>query len=142
LPGSYDYMPGDTRQSVLDKMQQAMTTELAAVWEGRTDDLPLETPEQLLVLASIVDKETGVASERSQVAAVFVNRLREGMRLQPAPPSSYGLTQGETKLARGTRRSEIEAQTPYNPYQIGGLPPTPIANPRVDALRAVANPDT
>lgn len=141
LPGSYDYMPGDTRQSVLDKMQQAMTTELAAVWEGRTDDLPLETPEQLLVLASIVEKETGVASERSQVAAVFVNRLREGMRLQSDPTIIYGITKGQTKLDRGIRRSEIEAQTPYNTYQIDGLPPTPIANPGVAALEAVAHPD-
>lgn len=142
LPGSYDYLPGDTRQSVLDKMQAAMTTQLAAVWEGRVDDLPLETPEQLLVLASIVEKETGVASERPQVAAVFVNRLREGMRLQSDPTIIYGITKGQTTLGRGLRRSEIDAQTPYNTYQVDGLPPTPIANPGIDALKAVANPDT
>jgi len=142
LPGSYDYMPGDTRQSVLDNMQQAMTTQLAAVWEGRVEDLPVETPEQLLVLASIVEKETGVASERPQVAAVFVNRLRDGMRLQSDPTIIYGITKGQTKLDRGLRRSEIEARTPYNTYQIDGLPPTPIANPGIESLRAVANPDT
>ncbi|MDB5615574.1 MAG: mltG [Devosia sp.] len=142
LPGSYDYVPGDTRQSVLDKMQSAMTTELAAVWEGRAADLPIDTPEQLLVLASIVEKETGVASERPEVAAVFVNRLREGMRLQSDPTIIYGITKGQSTLGRGLRRSEIDAQTPYNTYQIDGLPPTPIANPGIDALKAVANPDT
>ncbi|UJW85727.1 endolytic transglycosylase MltG [Devosia sp. SL43] len=141
LPGSYDYTPGDTRQSVLDKMQTAMTTELAAVWAARDTTLPLETPEQLLVLASIVEKETGVASERPQVAAVFVNRLRDGMRLQSDPTIIYGITKGQSTLGRGLRRSEIEAQTPYNTYQIDGLPPTPIANPGIDALKAVANPD-
>ena len=142
LPGSYDYVPGDTRQSVLDKMQAAMTAELAAVWEARQPELPIETPEQLLVLASIVEKETGVATERPQVAAVFVNRLREGMRLQSDPTIIYGITKGQSTLGRGLRRSEIEAKTPYNTYQIDGLPPTPIANPGIDALKAVANPDT
>jgi UPF0755 protein len=142
LPGSYDYTPGDTRQVVLDKMQAAMTAELASVWESRVADLPIETPEQLLVLASIVEKETGLASERPQVAAVFVNRLREGMRLQSDPTIIYGITKGQSTLGRGLRRSEIEAQTPYNTYQIDGLPPTPIANPGVESLRAVANPDT
>ena len=118
-----------------------MSAQLAAVWETRQPDLPIETPEQLLVLASIVEKETGVASERPQVAAVFVNRLRQGMRLQSDPTIIYGITKGQSTLGRGLRRSEIEARTPYNTYQIDGLPPTPIANPGIDALRAVANPD-
>lgn len=142
LPGSYDYVPGDTRQSVLDKMQAAMETALAEIWESREPDLPIETPEQLLTLASIVEKETGVATERPQVAAVFVNRLREGMRLQSDPTIIYGITKGQAPLDRGLRRSEIETRTDYNTYQIDGLPPTPIANPGVEALRAVANPDT
>lgn len=142
LPGSYDYVPGDTRQSVLDKMQAAMESELAEIWEAREADLPIETPEQLLTLASIVEKETGVATERPQVAAVFVNRLREGMRLQSDPTIIYGITKGQAPLDRGLRRSEIEAKTDYNTYQIDGLPPTPIANPGVEALKAVANPDT
>jgi UPF0755 protein len=119
-----------------------MTTQLAEVWESREPDLPIETPEELLTLASIVEKETGVASERPQVAAVFVNRLREGMRLQSDPTIIYGITRGQSQLGRGLRRSEIEQETPYNTYQIDGLPPTPIANPGVEALRAVANPDT
>jgi len=141
LPGSYDFVPGATRQSVLETMQAAMATELAAVWEARDPDLPIDSPEELLVLASIVEKETGIGSERPQVAAVFVNRLREGMRLQSDPTIIYGITKGQAPLGRGLRRSEIEAKTPYNTYQIDGLPPTPIANPGVDALKAVANPD-
>ncbi len=142
LPGSYDYMPGDTRQSVLDKMQLAMTQALAEVWETRQPDLPLASPAELLILASIVEKETGVASERPQIAAVFVNRLRVPMRLQSDPTIIYGITLGQTTLDRGIRRSEIEQRTAYNTYQIDGLPPTPIANPGIDALRAVANPDS
>lgn len=142
LPGSYDYVPGATRQSVIDEMQAAMTAKLAEVWAARQADLPIETPEQLLILASIVERETGVASERPQVAAVFVNRLREGMRLQSDPTIIYGITQGQAPLGRGLRRSEIEAKTDYNTYQIDGLPPTPIANPGLDALEAVANPDS
>ncbi len=142
LPGSYDYLPGDTRQSVLDKMQAAMTEALAEVWETRQPDLPLASPAELLILASIVEKETGIASERPQIAAVFVNRLNEGMRLQSDPTIIYGITLGQSTLDRGIRRSEIEAETPYNTYQIDGLPPTPIANPGIEALRAVANPDS
>src|SRR5690606_31179670 len=114
LPGSYDYMPGDTRQSVLDKMQQAMTTQLAAVWEGRVEDLPVEPPEQLLVLDSTVEQAAAVASERPQYAAAFLNPLRDGMRLPSDPTIIYGLTKGLTKPDRGPRRSEIEARTPYN----------------------------
>lgn len=142
LPGSYDYMPGDTRQSVLDKMQLAMTQALAEVWETRQPDLPLASPAELLILASIVEKETGVASERPQIAAVFVNRLRVPMRLQSDPTIIYGITLGQSTLDRGIRRSEIEERTAYNTYQIDGLPPTPIANPGIEALRAVANPDS
>ncbi|HTM78325.1 MAG TPA: endolytic transglycosylase MltG [Devosia sp.] len=142
LPNTYNFNPGDSRQSVLDTMQTAMTEELASVWETRRADLPIQTPEQLLVLASIVEKETGVATERPQVAAVFVNRLEKGMRLQSDPTIIYGITKGQAALGRGLKRSEIEAKTPYNTYQIDGLPPTPIANPGIDALKAVANPDS
>jgi len=94
----------------------------------------------MVILASIVEKETGLASERDRVAAVFINRLKRGMRLQSDPTIIYGITKGESVLGRGLRRSEIEEQTPYNTYQIDGLPPTPIANPGVESLRAVANP--
>ncbi len=142
LPGSYDYRPGDTRQSVLDNMQLAMSQALAEVWETRQPDLPLQSPAEMLILASIVEKETGVAEERPQIAAVFVNRLRTGMRLQSDPTIIYGITLGQSTLDRGIRRSEIDEKTPYNTYQIDGLPPTPIANPGIEALRAVANPDS
>mgnify|MGYP001486934170 CR=1 FL=1 len=141
LPGSYDYRPGDTRQSVIERMQAAMTQALAEVWESRQPDLPLQSAAELLILASIVERETGVPEERPQIAAVFVNRLREGMRLQSDPTIIYGITKGQTTLEGGLRRSQIEEVTPYNTYQIDGLPPTPIANPGIESLRAVANPD-
>jgi len=140
LPGSYDYDRGDTRQSVVDKMQAALTTSLADVWAKRDPDLPITTPEQLVTLASVIEKETGVATEREEVAAVFVNRLKNKMRLQSDPTIIYGITKGQSVLGRGLKKSEIEAKTPYNTYQIDGLPPTPIANPGIESLRAAANP--
>lgn len=140
LPGTYDYDRGDTRQSVIDKMQEALKASLAEVWANRDPDLPVTTPEELVVLASVIEKETGVASERDQVAAVFVNRLKKGMRLQSDPTIIYGITKGQSILGRGLKRSEIEEKTPYNTYQIDGLPPTPIANPGIESLRAAANP--
>jgi len=140
LPNTYNYERGATRQSVVDQMQAAMTEQLAEIWASRAPDLPIETPEEMVILASIVEKETGLASERDRVAAVFINRLKRGMRLQSDPTIIYGITKGESVLGRGLRRSEIEEQTPYNTYQIDGLPPTPIANPGVESLRAVANP--
>ncbi len=141
LPGAYAYRRGDTRESVIARMAEAMDEALIEVWESRAEDLPLETPEELLILASIVEKETGLASERPQVAGVFINRLRIGMRLQSDPTIIYGITQGQSTLGRGLRRSEIDQVTPYNTYQIDGLPPGPIANPGIESLRAVANPD-
>jgi UPF0755 protein len=141
LPGAYSYRRGDTRESVVNRMAEAMDNALAEVWAGRVENLPLETPEQLLILASIVEKETGLASERPQVAGVFVNRLDIGMRLQSDPTIIYGITLGQSTLGRGLRRSEINQVTPYNTYQIDGLPPGPIANPGIESLRAVANPD-
>lgn len=145
LPGRYDYFPRDTRQSVLDQMTAKMAEELAEVWaECRTDvcgpEGVLQSPQELVTLASIVEKETGVAEERPRVAAVFVNRLKRGMRLQSDPTIIYGITEGEGSLGRGLTRSEIEAETAYNTYQIDGLPPGPIANPGIESLRAVANP--
>src|SRR5690606_22789230 len=100
----------------------------------------IDSPAEMVTLASIVEKETGVASERPQVASVFVNRLKRGMRLQSDPTIIYGITNGEGPLGRPIRRSEIEASTPYNTYQVDGLPQGPIANPGVESLRAVADP--
>jgi UPF0755 protein len=141
LPQTYDYEPGASRQSVLDQMVTAQQKAVADVWATHDPTLPISTPDQLVILASIVEKETGVAGERGHVAAVFVNRLRKHMRLQSDPTIIYGITKGEAPLGRPLKRSEVEAATPYNTYQIDGLPPTPIDNPGIDALKAVANPD-
>lgn len=140
MPDTYHFERGDDRNDIIARMQEAQSKALAEIWENRDPELPLETPEQLVTLASIVEKETGVAGERPQVAAVFVNRLRKNMRLQSDPTIIYGITHGEGSLGRGLRKSEIEEKTPYNTYQIDGLPPGPIANPGRDALEATANP--
>lgn len=140
-PDSYEVRPGDTRASVLERMEAAQEARLAEAWEARDPDLPIESPEDLLTLASIVEKETGVAAERRQVASVFVNRINQGMRLQTDPTVIYGITRGEGVLGRGLRRSELRAETPWNTYVIDGLPPTPIANPGRASLMAAAQPD-
>ncbi len=139
-PDSYEIAPGDARADLIDRMQRAQEAILAEAWENRAEDLPLESPEEAMILASIVEKETGVAEERPQVASVFVNRLRRGMRLQTDPTVIYGITEGEGTLGRGIRASELRAATPYNTYVIEGLPPTPIANPGRAAIEAALNP--
>ncbi|MCX7565148.1 endolytic transglycosylase MltG [Sulfitobacter sp. F26169L] len=140
-PDSYEVRKGDDRGALIARMQAAQETLLAAAWEARADDLPVNSPEELLILASIVEKETGVAEERRQVASVFVNRLNQGMRLQTDPTVIYGITRGEGVLGRGLRRSELRRETPYNTYVIPALPPTPIANPGRASLMAAAQPD-
>jgi UPF0755 protein len=140
LPQTYNFEPGTSRQSVLDEMTAAQQKALADVWAGRDPSLPLSTPQQLVTLASMVEKETGLPSERAHVAAVFVNRLNKSMRLQSDPTIIYGITKGQAPLGRPLKRSEIEAKTPYNTYQVNGLPPTPIDNPGIDSLKAAANP--
>lgn len=140
LPNTYVYERGDDRNDIIAQMQTAQTSALAEVWAGRNPDIPVSTPEELVILASIVEKETGIASERPQVAAAFTNRLNFNMRLQSDPTIIYGITQGQGSLGRGLKRSEIEEKTPYNTYAIGGLPVGPIANPGIEAMRAVAHP--
>ncbi len=140
MPNTYTFERGDDRQTILDQMSESMAEALPEIWENRDPDLPIETPEELVILASIIEKETAIPSERPLVAAVFVNRLNFNMRLQSDPTIIYGITLGEGTLGRGLRRSEIEEQTPYNTYQIDGLPPGPIANPGIESLRAAANP--
>jgi UPF0755 protein len=139
LPETYSYQRGDTRASVIERMQAAQREVLDELWETRAEDLPFDTKEEAVILASIVEKETGLADERPRVAAVFVNRMKRRMRLQSDPTVIYGLTGGEP-LGRGIRRSELRRETPYNTYVIAGLPPTPIANPGRDAIAAVLNP--
>ena len=141
-PDSYEVAVGDARGAVIERMLAAQERMVAQAWEARDPDLPLNSPEELLILASIVEKETGVAEERRQVASVFVNRLNQGMKLQTDPTVIYGITKGEGILGRGLRRSELRAETPWNTYVIPALPPTPIANPGRASLMAAAQPDT
>ena len=139
-PDSYEVNEGASRVELLKKMQQAQEVLLAEAWQNRDEDLPIETPEDLLKLASIIEKETGVAEEREQVASVFVNRLNRGMRLQTDPTVIYGITEGKGVLGRGLRQSELRKETAWNTYVIDGLPKTPIANPGRASLKAAANP--
>lgn len=140
-PDSYEVRDGDSRVNVIARMRDAQDVILAAAWESRQEGLPLDSPEEALILASIIEKETGIADERRQVASVFVNRLNQGMRLQTDPTVIYGITQGEGVLGRGLRQSELRAETPWNTYVIAGLPPTPIANPGRASIEAAVNPD-
>ncbi len=139
-PDSYEFSSGDDRASVIQRMRDAQDAILAEVWEDRDGDIPLTEPYQALILASIIEKETGVAEERGQVASVFTNRLRQGMRLQTDPTVIYGITNGEGVLGRGLRQSELRRATPYNTYVIEGLPPTPIANPGRESIEAAVKP--
>jgi UPF0755 protein len=140
LPETYKFTRGMSREQIIQRMQQANRHLLQEVWEHRMPGLPIKTPEQLVVLASIVEKETGKADERSRVASVFVNRLKNKMKLQSDPTIIYGLTGGKSSLGRPIMKSEIEQPTPYNTYVIDGLPPGPIANPGRASLEAAANP--
>ncbi|WIY24558.1 endolytic transglycosylase MltG [Parasedimentitalea psychrophila] len=140
-PDSYEVVPGAKRVDILAEMQSRQMLRINAAWEARTDGLPLANAEEMLILASIIEKETGVPSERRQVASVFTNRLNRGMRLQTDPTVIYGVTKGEGILGRGLRQSELRKLTPWNTYVIEGLPPTPIANPGMASLEAAVNPD-
>ena len=140
LPETYSFHRGDTRQHILDRMRADQQALLEELWPNRAEGLPFDTPEEAIILASVVEKETGVAAERPLVASVFVNRLRRGIRLESDPTIIYGITGGEP-LGRGIRRSELDNdENPYNTYFVDGLPPTPIANPGRDAIAAVLNP--
>jgi UPF0755 protein len=137
LPETYLYTAGDSDLEVLRRAHEAMVTALASAWEHRQKDTVLKTPEEMLTLASIVEKETGVASERPQIAGLFARRLQLGMRLETDPTVIYGMG---SSYAGNIRKSDLQADTPYNTYKRVGLPPTPIAMPGVAALEAVANP--
>ncbi len=141
-PDSYEVRSGADRAELVAKMEAAQAARLERVWKDRADELPVATPAEALVLASIIEKETGLPEERGQVASVFVNRLNQGIRLQTDPAVIYGVTGGEGVLGRGLRRSELDRETPYNTYTVAGLPPTPIANPGLAALEAAVNPDS
>lgn len=140
LPDSYSFERGESRQAVLDRMQRAMKDTMAELWPKRSKATVVKTPQEALTLASIVEKETGVPSERRMVAGVYSNRLVKGMRLQADPTIIYPLTKGKP-LGRRIRRSEIEAVNGYNTYSMAGLPAGPIANPSRASIEAVLNPE-
>lgn len=141
LPETYSYSLGDTKQDVIGRMQRAAAALETAMWPDRAEGLPFDSWEEAVILASIVEKETGIPAERGTVAGVFVNRLNKGMRLQSDPTVSYGITLGEKPLGRKLRRSDLDTDTPYNTYTRAGLPPGPICNPGPAALEAVLNPE-
>ncbi len=140
-PDTYEVKKDADRQALLGEMAGKQAVILQAAWDGRAEGLPYKTPEEALTMASIVEKETGVADERPLVASVFVNRLNRGMRLETDPTVIYGVTKGEGILDRGLRRSELRTRTRYNTYIIEGLPPTPIANPGKAAIEAALHPE-
>lgn len=139
LPNSYGYQRGESRAAVLRRMQTAMRAELSRLWAGRRPDLAVSSPEEAIILASIVEKETGKASERRMVAGVYHNRLRRGMALGADPTVIYPITRGRP-LGRRIRQSELRADNGYNTYVRAGLPIGPIANPGRESIAAVLNP--
>ena len=139
LPDSYSFQRGDARAALVKRMQQAMSKTIAQLWPKRSTDCPVQTPEQAIVLASIVEKETAKAAERSMVAGVYCNRLRIGMKLDADPTVIYPVTKGKP-LGRRILKSELEADNPYNTYKNPGLPPGPIANPGKASIEAVLHP--
>lgn len=141
LPETYQYTRGMTRRSVMNRMEQAMRDQIQTLWSNRPSTFPLKSAHDAVVLASVVEKETGVASERSRVAGVFFNRLRLGMKLQSDPTVIYAITKGNGPLGRALTRADLQnTDSPYNTYLYAGLPPGPIANPGRDSLMAVFAP--
>jgi UPF0755 protein len=140
LPETYHFSRNASREEVAERMRKSITDLLGELWPKRAEGLPLATPEEAVILASIVEKETGVPEERPLIAGVFINRLLKRMRLQSDPTVTYGITLGQAPLGRALTRRDLNDPTPYNTYQIDGLPPGPIANPGRKALEAVLNP--
>lgn len=139
-PREFAVRPGQDRNELIAAMTSLQEERLAEAWAARAEDIPLESPEDVLILASIIEKETAMAEERPLVSSVFTNRLRRGIKLQTDPTVIYGVTEGKGVLGRGIRQSELRARTPWNTYVIDGLPPTPIANPGKASIEAAVNP--
>ena len=140
LPETYDYSLGDARVGMLDRMRRARDKALAEIWAARPKTSLLSSPEQVIVLASIIEKETGRADERARISGVFHNRLRLGMRLQSDPTVAFGVTGGASVLGRALTRADLSADNPYNTYRVKGLPPGPICNPGKAAIAAAMAP--
>ena len=140
LPETYFYSYNDTKAGMIKRMQDSMKKTIDELWEKRDPGIPLKSKEQAIILASIVEKETGLESERAKVASVFINRLRKGMKLQSDPTIIYSFTFGDKKLERPIRVSDIQNSSPFNTYHVYGLPPAPICNPGLASIKAVLNP--
>ena len=140
LPETYHFDLNEDRNALVARMSKAMTESIDTLWEGRQENLPIQSKEEAVILASIVERETALASERPHVAAVFINRLRQGMKLQSDPTTIYGLSNGMGVLDRSLTRKDLASTHAYNTYVIDGLPPGPIANPGRESLAAVLNP--
>ncbi|MBI1216139.1 MAG: endolytic transglycosylase MltG [Alphaproteobacteria bacterium] len=141
LPETYNYTYDEKRETIVARMQKAMEETLQKLWAERTPGLMLQTPQEAVTLASIVEKETGIATERPRIAGVFMNRLKKGMPLQSDPTVIYALTEGKQRLDRPLLRTDLDVDSPYNTYVHAGLPPGPIANPGREALKAVLSPE-
>ena len=140
LPETYSFELGASRNSVILQAKAAMRKTLEEAWAERDDDLPIKNISDLLIMASIIEKETGIADERPLVASVFLNRLRKGMRLQTDPTVIYAITEGETSFGRSLKKKDLKIDSPYNTYLNYGLPPGPICNPGREAIMAAAHP--
>ena len=139
-PDTYFFVRGESRTALLGRMTRAQQRIIGELWESRSPRFPLRSPREALILASIVEKESALQSERARIAAVFLNRLERGMRLQSDPTVIYGLTQGEMALGRALTRADLRSESPYNTYRIRGLPPRPISNPGRTSIEAALNP--
>ena len=141
LPETYTFSFGDSRDSMVLQAMQAMEKVKKEAWTSRAENLPIKSPEEMMVLASVIEKETGLPEERGLVAAVFVNRLQKGMKLQTDPSVIYALTMGKKELGRSLTRKDLEVDSPYNTYKYYGLPPMPICNPGKDSIMAAVHPE-
>ena len=142
LPETYTFSKGTSKTDIIKQAQKSLQTNLHKAWENRAADLPLKSPDELLILASIIEKETGLHSERAKVASVFINRLNKKMLLQTDPTVISAITLGKQDLGRSLKRKDLQIDSPYNTYKYAGLPPKPICNAGIEAIKAAANPLT